>query len=157
TPAAALPMPPSLRELVRDRLAALPADLRPLLELVAALGRAAPRHRPHDRRRPCPASQSLDRCTGLSASSSPDGERRVSARSPPSVRWRLSERSMDWCVDRSQAARAALVASISESGLRYDANSSRASVPASLTSAISGRFQRKILPRQAVSVTGGFC
>jgi DNA-binding CsgD family transcriptional regulator len=38
TPAAVLPMPASLRELVRDRLAALPADLRPLLEVVAALG-----------------------------------------------------------------------------------------------------------------------
>jgi DNA-binding CsgD family transcriptional regulator len=37
-PAAVLPMPSSLRELVRDRLAALPADLRPLLEVVAALG-----------------------------------------------------------------------------------------------------------------------
>jgi DNA-binding CsgD family transcriptional regulator len=37
-PAGALPMPASLRALVRDRLAALPAALRPLLELVAALG-----------------------------------------------------------------------------------------------------------------------
>jgi DNA-binding CsgD family transcriptional regulator len=37
-PAAVLPMPPSLHELVRDRLAALPADLRPLLEVVAVLG-----------------------------------------------------------------------------------------------------------------------
>jgi DNA-binding CsgD family transcriptional regulator len=33
-----LPMPPSLRELVRDRLAALPLSMRPLLELVATLG-----------------------------------------------------------------------------------------------------------------------
>jgi DNA-binding NarL/FixJ family response regulator len=38
TPADALPMPASLRALVRDRVAALPAELRPLLELVATLG-----------------------------------------------------------------------------------------------------------------------
>jgi DNA-binding NarL/FixJ family response regulator len=34
----ALPMPASLRELVRDRLGMLPASLRPFLELVATLG-----------------------------------------------------------------------------------------------------------------------
>jgi DNA-binding NarL/FixJ family response regulator len=37
-PATTPPMPASLRELVRDRLAAFPAPLRPLLELVATLG-----------------------------------------------------------------------------------------------------------------------
>jgi DNA-binding NarL/FixJ family response regulator len=38
TAMATLPMPPSLRALVRDRLALLPAPIRPLLELVATLG-----------------------------------------------------------------------------------------------------------------------
>jgi DNA-binding CsgD family transcriptional regulator len=42
TPAGALPMPASLRDLVRDRLAALPVALRPLLELVATLGHPTP-------------------------------------------------------------------------------------------------------------------
>jgi DNA-binding CsgD family transcriptional regulator len=37
-PAGTLPIPPTLRELVRERLVALPEELRPLFELVAALG-----------------------------------------------------------------------------------------------------------------------
>jgi DNA-binding CsgD family transcriptional regulator len=37
-PAETLPIPASLREVVRERLAALPDELRPLFELVAALG-----------------------------------------------------------------------------------------------------------------------
>src|SRR6266700_11258 len=65
TPAGALPMPASLRELVRDRLAALPAELRPLLELVATLGH--PTLELLERAYPAPLEPSLEAAAAADA------------------------------------------------------------------------------------------